>query len=166
MKKKLLFMALLSLLSVSAVFADFAVGAEIGFESELFYKPYLRTFTNGSFRSDENPWCFSVNLWPFDSTMVATADNWFLNEKIDGNVSWFGFWGISAGLGFNDFSIGTGARIGAGIDWFLLDHRELELYWQLCWNPYLGLEKDNGDWSFMIRPLCFPFATGARWWFR
>ena len=166
MKKKFLSAALLTVLTCTFAFADFAVGAEIGFEGELFYKPYLRSFSNATYRSDENPWCFAVNVWPSDSTFVASADNWFINQKIDGNVSWYSFWGISAGIGWDEFSIGTGARIGAGIDWYLLDHKELELYWQLCWNPYLGLEKDDGDWGFMIRPFCFPFATGARWWFR
>ena len=75
MKKKILFITVLLTMSLSATFADFGIGSEIGFEGELFYKPYLRGFTNATFRSDENPWCFSVNMWPFETRGLMKGVN-------------------------------------------------------------------------------------------
>lgn len=152
------------LVSFSA-FADYGAGAEAGFEGEIIYKPYYREFLNVTCRSDENPWCFSVNAWPTHGTLSVFADNWFVNERINDTLDFFGFWGISGCAGFDGFSLGTGARLGAGIDCFILENRQLELYWQAAWNPYFGIEDDDGI-KFMANPLCFPFQTGVRWWFR
>ncbi len=160
------FLFIFSFLPSFAISSDtrFSLGTDICFESEIFYRPYFRESHNITLRTDESPWCFAANVWLFDSAFVVTADNWFVNEPLYKAVNYYLFWGISGGVGFNDFSAGTGARAGGGIDWFLLDNKNLELYWQGAWNPYLGLESNDGLKPF-IRPLCFIFSTGARWWF-
>lgn len=163
-KKILIACALLALMGFSAS-ADIGLGAEIGFESELFYRPYSRAFLNASFRSTEIPWCFSVNFFPFDSKFVANADHWFVNKRLSSPLDYYFFWGISAGVGTNAYRFGAGPRLGAGLDMFLLDKKQLELYWQICWNPYLGIEDRDGS-RLMLRPFSFPIAAGARWWFR
>lgn len=160
MKIKVLICAVLIALGSSA-FAEYGVGGQVGFNAG----PYYDNFMSATARSDESPWCLSVNAEPFGNYISVTADNWFINERLTGIVDWYAFWGISAGTGWNDFNLTTGARIGAGLDWFVMDKRQLELFCQACWNPYLGIEH-SGDWDPLIRPLNFPLSTGARWWFR
>ena len=165
MKRRFFIFSLIFVFAVNFSFADFGVGGEQGFDVKALYKPYSREFLNVSFRFDENPWCLSANVWIFDDIFDAKADNWFVNEPLSKTVSWYGFWGVNARVGFEKPMLAMGGRLGAGIDWFLLDRRELEIFWQGAWSPYLGAEKDD-DWQFMIRPLCFEVASGVRWWFR
>lgn len=160
-KKSLLSILLISVLCVVNVYSDVGVGGEIGFEAG----PYYNNFFSGTIRSDKTPWTLSVNSSFFDGNIGATADNWFVYKTVSDPVNYYVFWGISAGLEFDDFGLNTGARIGIGLDWFILDSKELELYCQAAWNPYLGIKHED-DWDFVFRPLCFPFSTGARWWFR
>ncbi|MGI5069976.1 hypothetical protein HRO26_02355 [Treponema pectinovorum] len=165
MKKKILIVCAFFAFTIFSASADIGLGAELGFESDVFYKPYSRGFVSATFRSNEIPWCFSVNFFPFDSQFVANADNWVVNKTLSAPLRYFLFWGVSARLGFNKFAIAAGPRLGAGLDLFLLKKRQLELYWQISWNPYLGVEDRNGV-SAMIRPFHFPIELGARWWFR
>ncbi len=164
-KIKAFIISALLVFSGSAVFADYGAGAEIGFEENLIFDTYHHSFTSATYRSDESPWCFSLYTWPFDLNITATADNWFVNERLNDRLDYYFFWGISGHSGFDDFNIGTGARLGGGVDWFLLDSRNLELYWQVCWNPYFGIQYID-SWEPMVRPCNIPFSTGARWWFR
>lgn len=148
------------------LFADFAVGAQASFDADFFSGQDIdKARLSISGRSDESPWCLAASAFVFNKEIVITADNWFVNESLSQPLSWYALWGISAGAGFDSFSIGTGARLGLGLDLLLLDKKQLELYWQLAWNPYFGIE-DDGGLDFFARPLVFPFATGARWWIR
>ena len=146
----------------STLTADIGVGGLLGFD----FGTKSGSFEAATVRWDTNPWCFSANFYPFKNKFSATSDNWFINEKFSGILDYYCFWGISAMLGFSDnFDLTTGARIGAGLDWFVLDKRELEFFVQGAWNPYLGFGIGN-DFDLIFVPLNFPISTGARWWFR
>ncbi len=159
--KSLILAGVFMAIASTSAFADFGVGGQIGFTAG----PYYSNFMSATIRSDENPWCLSVDAWPFGNTAAVTADNWFIVKPLSNPVSWYAFWGISANVGWNDFMVGTGARIGAGLDWCILDKRQVELFCQACWNPYVAL-RHGGDWDCILRPLNFPLSTGARYWFR
>ncbi len=164
--RRLFLLAAVLALAPGFLFADFAVGAQASFDVDFFADNYIgRPPLSVSIRSDESPWCLAASVFPFDKDVSVTADNWFVNESLSRPLSWYALWGISAGAGFDSFSVGTGARLGLGLDLLLLENKKLELYWQLAWNPYFGIEDDDGLELF-IRPLVFPFATGARWWIR
>lgn len=160
--KKLLLSFTLFILSVSSIFADWGLGVEAGIETGgKFGSSFAVTA-----RSDENPWCIAASAFPFDNKINVILDNWFVNENLSGIVDWYSFWGMSVHTGFNDFSLATGARIGIGLDWFILDNRQLEFYVQGAWNPYIGFNYKSSEWDFLFKPFCFPFTTGARWWLR
>lgn len=154
---------------ISLIFPLIPVCADtgIGIEEGLVLEPASAvSFISATIRSDEYPWTFTASAAPFDPALSATADNWFVYEELSSPVNYYIFWGISAGLDLDDlFAVNTGARVGAGINWFVLDSRQLEFYVQAAWNPYAGIKNDEG-WEAYIEPLSFPLATGARWWFR
>ena len=163
MKKKCSFClaALLAVVSLPAV-SEVAFGAEGGVSLGQSSPPALFTAT---VRFADSPWVFAVTAIPFDLGAGANADWWFLTGEIASPVSYYVFAGVSAGLYLDDFEISAGGRIGFGVDWFILDEQQLELYVQLAWNPYFGFRDDDGMEGF-IELANFPLTTGARWWFR
>ncbi|MBQ6058393.1 MAG: hypothetical protein IJJ70_08355 [Treponema sp.] len=140
--------------------ADIGLGGAFGFDLG-FDTP---VFAAATVRFDTMPWVLYANYYSSEARVDAVADNWFINEHLTGVLDWYAFWGISASTGFADgFELTTGARIGAGLDWFILDQRQLEFFVQAAYNPRIGVNFDDG---FAFVPLCFPLSTGARWWFR
>ena len=163
MKKKCLccLVVMLAFASLSAT-AEVAFGAEGGVGLGQSSPPALFTATA---RFSDSPWVFALTAIPFDLGAWANADYWFLTGEIAAPVNYYVFAGISAGLYLDDFEISAGGRIGFGVDWFILDSKQLELYVQLAWNPYFGFRDDDGMEGF-IEFANFPLTTGARWWFR
>lgn len=163
--RKLFLAAAFFILTAGTSFADFAAGAQFSLDTELFPDKEARAGVSATCRSDWSPWCFALSAFAHRKEIAVAADNWFVNESLSPVFSWYALWGISAGCGFDSFSAGTGARLGLGLDCLLLSKKQLELYCQLVWNPYFGIEDDNGL-GFFLCPLVFPFAAGARWWLR
>ncbi len=163
MNRKFLILAIIiSVFSGRFVYADIGAGGDVGF----YVSPDYYGYFSASFRSDESPWVFYVAFSPFDDRILGIADNWFINKKLSTHLDYFIFWGISSDCKADAFMAGTGARVGAGISWFMLGERALEFSLQGAWNPSFGIKDDDGDKCMYIRPIDFPFSTGARWWFR
>lgn len=142
-------------------FADIGAGGLYGVNTGPDFDQYIAATA----RSDESPWCLTGTFLSGSGDFTLTADNWFIYKPVSDPVNWYCFWGISGGSSLDHFELNTGARFGVGLDWFVLDKRNLELFCQYCWNPYFGFAHDD-EWEGVFKPWNFPFATGARWWFR
>lgn len=154
----LLFAALTGISSASAL-AGFGAHAGINLGEPSF------TFLSATVRTSISPWVLSIDNNFDDMHFSINADNWFINKFAVYPVTFFAFWGISGSLQLrNNFHIATGARLGIGLNWFILEHKNLELYVQGAWNPSIGIEDDGGI-GLLFRPLSFPVSSGARWYF-
>mgnify|MGYP006916023033 FL=1 len=173
MKKFFLLCAFL--LSASSVFSRTGFGLRGGFDCGSSSD----TFVSASVRRDTSPWCVSIgahfsnpvfsSLEP-TGTFTAAFDDYFVNERIQEHIDIYVLWGISAGFscgfdgsGEKDFSVGTGSRFGVGFDFFFFG-RHLEFFSEAVWNPYLGVEREGGDFSFMGKVDNFPCSLGFRIW--
>lgn len=160
-KKNFLALCFIALTGISASSALAGFGAHVGIN---LGQPSF-SFMSATVRTSKSPWVISIDNTFDDLHFAINADNWFINKFAVYPVSFFAFWGISGSLQLrNNFHIGTGARLGLGLNWFVLERKSLELYVQGAWNPCIGIEDDGGI-GFMFRPLCFPVSTGARWYF-
>ncbi len=160
MNIKKLLLPLILLLGTNC-FAEFGAGGLYGINTGPDFDYYVAA----TIRSDESPWCLNATMFTNSGELHATADNWFIYKPVTEPLSWYCFWGISGGTSIDYFEMTTGARFGVGLDWFVLEKRNLEFFCQYCWNPYFGFSHD-GEWEGVFKPFCFPFTSGARWWFR
>ena len=120
-------------------------------------------FFSATVKSTKSPWAFSLDADIGSMQFALNADDWFIHKDLAYPLSGFVFWGISGTLQIkDDFHIGTGARLGAGLSLLLFGH--LEIYAQGAWNPSLGIECSDRI-RLMLRPLCFPVSSGARFYF-
>ena len=164
MKKRLLFLAV-ALLLPSALHARFGFGVGGGF----CFSAAPNEFASASFRADTSPWCFGVSVHS-NGAFSVSADNWVIHKKLSDTISWFALWGLSLEFrrGFSedaaDFEAAFGSRAGAGMDFFFLERR-LELSSHIVWDMQAGVERTDGDLSFLFRPAHFPCSLSLRLWF-
>lgn len=125
-----------------------------------------RSMVSFTARTDKSPWCVSFNAFLQNNGMSLYLDNWFVNERLAEHLDYYVLWGMNFGAVFDDDNIQgfTGARFGAGLDFFLLK-RHLEIFTQFVWNPYFGIDKTDWNFSPIIRPVNFPCTAGIRIWF-
>ena len=159
MKKFFLLCAFL--LSASSVFSRTGFGLQGGFDCGSSSD----NFVSASVRRDPSPWCVSIgahfsnpvfsSLEP-TGTFTAAFDDYFVNERIMEHIDMYVLWGISAG-----FSCDFDGSVG--FDFFFFG-RHLEFFSEAVWNPYLGVEREGGDFSFMGKVDNFPCSLGFRIW--
>ena len=156
------------LLCFILLFPAFFLSARTGLGGAFSYSLSTEPHTAASFsvRTDFSPWSLLANVHFNENTLSLFFDNWFVNERLAEHADYFLLWGMSFGSTFeeNDAAICTGARFGAGFDFFFLNRR-LETFVQAVWNPYLGLKKKDGDYAPVLRPVNFPCSAGLRIWF-
>ncbi len=98
--------------------------------------------------------------------MTLSLDNWFINERITGNLDYYVLWGLGFGVTFQDDLqiLAAGSRLGAGFDLFFMERR-LEFFAQAVCEPYYGAKKKDRGWKAFITPVNFPCTAGIRLWF-
>ena len=174
-KKTFATLALSFLLACSAaakvgvgVQCDLYLRSELPASSDMVFKDGLSSYIGDSitFASNHSPWIFALQVKGNPWYVGFTADNWFVYKSISPSAAYYLFWGPSGGAEVEkNFGVNMGARLGAGINAFLAS-RHLELYAQVAWNPYFGinLKHDDAD-LFFVKPLNFPVNAGVRVWF-
>ena len=162
MKRKILFLCSLFFFSLATSFARAGIGASFTLDLSLNPAPLVSLTA----KTDTSPWTFFFNVHPLSNTLTFFADNWFINERMAEHLEYYVFWGPSGGFTFDDgsFNMAMGARIGAGLDFFFF-RRHLELFTQTAWNPYFGLQYEDGSYGPLIHVLSFPITAGLRLWY-
>lgn len=162
MTARRLFFSVIFLCAFGAASADIGIGGGVMYA----FAPNPFAAVSVSARSDTSPWCFFASIHSEKNEFSVYADNWFVNERIAEHIDFFVLWGISVGGRLDDelAELSTGARFGAGLDFFFL-RRHAELFVQSAWNPYFGVRSDDGDFEPIVSLLSFPCSTGLRLWF-
>ena len=159
---KIILLTLLFLTFPTITFANAGIGGAFSYNAS----PSSAFFASFTAKSDVSPWTVFFNANLDENTITIFLDDWFINERVAEHLDYFVFWGMSFGATFeeNEISAGTGARFGAGLDFFFFK-RHLELFVQAAWNPYFGIKNEHWDYSAIIKPLTFPCTAGVRIWF-
>lgn len=164
MNKKLVAIAVLSLVIGSSSLFAFGIGLQGGFSAG----PGGAGGGTGAvtFKLDTMPWVFAANATFGNQTSIGvTADNWLANKRFVSILNYYYGWGLAgaATVGENAQGVFVGARALGGLNLFMLD-KVLEFYIQIAWQPGVALVLAQNS---SINPVLvnFPGAFGFRFWF-
>ena len=157
------------LLAVVALFGICTLSfARVGLGGAFSYSlsTYPHAMVSFSARTDESPWCVSINSQLGKNTIMLFLDDWFINERLAEHLDYFVLWGMSYGATFEpcETVLAMGCRFGGGFDLFFMNRR-IEIFGQSVWNPYFGAIKEDERYSPLFRPVNFPCTAGLRLWF-